>query len=70
MVESGMSSPMASGCIFGECIKCGEHVWEDQGFTFDEHDRIKHNGCKTDWQAKAMLLQKELNVWYGYSEKE
>lgn len=60
---------MASGCIFGECIKCGEHVWEDDNFSFDEHDRIKHYGCRTDWREKAGLLQKELNIVYGHGLK-
>lgn len=60
---------MASGCIFGECIKCGELVWKDDNFGFDEHDRIQHYGCRTDWREKARLLQKELNILYGYGLK-
>lgn len=56
---------MASGCIMGECPKCGEFVWEDE-WDLDKYDRIVHaHQCVANYHtvAENNRLRNEVDYW-------
>lgn len=48
---------MASGCILGECIVCGDFIWEDQNFVGIPLIDARHSSCE-----KKLLLLEELKA--------
>lgn len=51
---------MASGCIMGNCCRCGDLVWEDEDYNFISVRKLIHKKCNVDESLMAYLLDNYL----------